>query len=143
METFNMKPYTQVSVDGRAAQPTERYRDCRERKCNAVFDQELEALLALHRRFLVAGKNAAETPLMCQSHKHHYSVPDDTAMQERIRADWNIDVRLRELDGEGIVGEVLSPESPGSSNYTVHDLTNGWVNTYGGFARNMRRSLDS
>jgi hypothetical protein len=26
--------------------------------------------------------------------------------------------------------------------FTVHDFTNGWVNTYGGFARNMRWSLD-
>jgi predicted TIM-barrel fold metal-dependent hydrolase len=112
-----MKPYTLVSVDGHAGLPTERYRDYLERKYHAAFDQELEALAALRRKFLAASKNATETPLMYQAHMHRYSDPDNAAMQERIRGAWDIDVRLRELDAEGIAGEVLFPDGQGFNSF--------------------------
>ena len=41
-------------------------------------------------------------------------------------------------------GALVGDEAPaGPSPFNEHDFTNGWVNTYGGFARNMRWSLDS
>lgn len=112
-----MKPYTLISVDGHAGLPTPQYRDYLERKHHAAFDEEIKQLAELRRRFLNAGKNATEVPLMYQAHMHRYSDPDNTEMQERIRGAWDISVRLKELDAEGVAGEVLFPDGQGFNSF--------------------------
>ena len=108
-----MKPYTLISVDGHAGLPAAQYRDYLERKYHAAFDEELEQLAEMRRQFVTAGRNVADAPLMYQAHMHRYSDPDNVAMQERIRGAWDISVRLKELDAEGIAGEVLFPDGQG------------------------------
>ena len=112
-----MKPYTLISVDGHAGLPTAQYRDYLERKYHAAFDDEIEQLAALRKGFLNAGKNATKTPLMYEAHMHRYSDPDNHEMQERIRGAWDLDVRLRELDAEGVIGEVLFPDGQGFNSF--------------------------
>jgi hypothetical protein len=89
-----MNPYALISVDGHAGLPTAQYRDYLERKYHAAFDDEIERLAELRRKFLSAGKHATEVPLMYEAHMHRYSDPDNAEMQERVRGAWDLSVRL-------------------------------------------------
>lgn len=108
-----MGGYLLVSADGHAGLPTAQYRHYLERRYHSDFDAELARLKVLRESFLNAARLTSDPPLMYKAHMHRYSDKDNAQMQERCRGAWDAAVRIREMDREGIAGDVIFPDGQG------------------------------
>jgi predicted TIM-barrel fold metal-dependent hydrolase len=87
-----------VSADCHAGLPNEEYRPYLESKHHAAFDEHLAEREAARRAFQIMGNPEFETEWFAEN-------------EEGLRGGWDAERRDKELDADGVVGEVIFPDA--------------------------------